>query len=194
MPFKSDEQRKAAFARMKGNRGGGPRPPKPPKPPGLGGNPPPHPGMLLVIEWMLQQGPPGWQPLPPGQGIPGWGGGSVTLTGGAIYDTPGSQWYISNQEDPPPYYGQLPSQGIPQYQQQFTQYWTPPESLLGQLVAIWSGLDPYNGQNAPMWAWDPGYIGVLEGIFSSNPGGTDFDIGVPTQPGAGGGGYWNPFN
>jgi hypothetical protein len=199
MPFINDEQRKAAFARMRGKTGGGGgrRPPRTPRPPTT-----PTPGtpgndwiMDVIGEWLTggtwgQQ----WQPVPNGPGIPGTPGGPVTLTGGAIYGTPGSDWALNNAEAPPPNFGSYSGPGVGPYEQQFTPGWIPPETLAGQLWTILvNQLDVYSGMPAPVGPWDEGYFGLLEAEFSKNPGGWNDDPNwhpsAPTRPGN----PWNPF-
>lgn len=160
MPFKTDEQRKAAFARMNSKeRGGGP---------GRGRPSLTHPGLEAVVKWMLGSGkkstPKPWTGfVSNGPGIQGSQAGTVTLTGGAIYSTPGSQWYIYQPPpETPAYFGQLPSQGVAPVVQVAPTEWTPPTSLFTSLVMIASGVDPNSGNMLP----PPGTPGTLKGALA----------------------------
>jgi hypothetical protein len=135
-----------------------------------------------------------FSPMPNGPGIPGTPGGPVTLTGGAIYGTPGSGWAINNNPNqPPPNYGSYSGPGVGPYQQIFTPGWVPPQTLAGQIWTILvNGLDIYSGMPAPRFPWDEGYFGLLEAEFSPNPGGWNetWQTPAPTRPNNN---PWNPF-
>jgi hypothetical protein len=85
-------------------------------------------------------------PKPPAGGGTTSTPGTIELTGGAIYNTAASQWYISNAAPAPHYFGQLPGYGIqldnttPEFDD-----FTPAETLWGSLYLIAHGIDPYNG-------------------------------------------------
>ena len=145
MQFKSEEQRKAVFARIKGKGGGGgrgPKPPKPPKPPGTGGDQ--MPPLFDIINF--GQGS-DFQQLPSGPGIPGTQPGTSWIgTGGAIYNNPGSNWFTNEAS---PNYGTLPDVGTPQYQQPTFAQFQPAQTLWGALYLIVNGVDPDTGRIIP---------------------------------------------
>lgn len=144
MPFISDDQRKAAFARMKG-RGGGPRPPGAGRLP-RGGKPP---SLFDILKDLLGKDPKNFIPKPPGPGIPGVPSGPVTLTGGAIYGTPDSDWFIHQPGEPE--FGKLPGYGIGPYDQQWTPEYKPPSTLWGDLYLIMNGIEPSTGNVLHGW-------------------------------------------
>jgi len=144
MPFKNDEQRKAAFARMKDKKGGGggTKPPTTPGGSGGGNSWNPGTGMFDILN------PEGWgnnHPFKPnGPGIPGQPAGSYIGTGGAIYATPGSDWFTAVQGAPN--YGQYSgAPGVGPYITPVFEQFQPAETLWGALYLIANGVDPDTG-------------------------------------------------
>jgi hypothetical protein len=138
MQFRSDEQRKAIFAKLKkGKKGTGTKP----KPPSKPSNPNPP----FVIGG-------GQTPTPPP--------GTWTGTGGAIYETPDSNWF----QAPPtaPNYGtnlnQLTSPGVGPYNPPTFQQFQPPTTLWGDLYLISQGVEPSTGNVQ----WGYGTPGTLK--------------------------------
>jgi hypothetical protein len=66
------------------------------------------------------------------------------LTGGAIYATPTSNWFVSTPAAPN--YGTLPDYGVGPYQQEWTPFFEPASTLLGALYDIAQGVDPNTGE------------------------------------------------
>jgi hypothetical protein len=141
MPFVSDEQRKAAFARMKGkgsqHRGGGTQ--------RLPGDP-----IMDAIGAWLTRGKPSFTPKPNGRGIQGSSGGPVTLTGGAIYNSALSNWFIHTPA--PTVLNQTPLTGITgvSFNTDISiQEFQPPTTLLGSAWYLLQGIDPGTGEFLP---------------------------------------------
>jgi hypothetical protein len=142
MPFVSDDQRKAVFAKLKKKGGGStPKPPKAPKPPKGGGS--------------------GW--------TPGQTPGTVVGTGGAIYGTPAQDWYQAGQQAPAAHtWGNYQTEnGVGPYEQQFTPTFTPPETLWGELYDIATGVA--EGGNIQWPAGTPGQLTAIAGTIWADP-------------------------
>lgn len=155
MRFVSEEQRKAVFARIRkgGSSTKSPKTPKAPKTPG------PTDDLFTRLEVDNPASPfynPSF-PLPNGPGIPGWEGGSVTLTGGAIYNTPSSDWFINNNK-PAVDYGSYNGAGVGPYELDFSL--TPAQAAFLYRQNTGLGVELYNlmahgiqpgavGMNAP---------------------------------------------
>jgi hypothetical protein len=113
-------------------------------------------------------------------------------TGGQPLPTAPRNWFIHQPEPWTPNFGNLPGYGVGPYEQQFTEWYTPPETLAGQLWAILIiGIDAHNGMPIPIQG-QPGYIGAFEIGFSINP--EDWEFGPPPSAPTGPGHFWNPFN
>ena len=155
MQFKSDEQRRAVFARLKGKGGGGGQPPRPPRSPGTPpttGIPGTGPGLdVILADIWNPSGLPVFTPLPPGPGIPGHGSGSSVGTGGAIYNNPASNWFV-NPPAPNTNYGSYtgtPPPGNGPYQAPVFLQFQPAETFWGNMYDIVHGIDPETGDKLP---------------------------------------------
>jgi hypothetical protein len=133
MPFKNDDQRKAAFARMKGGRGGGTR----------RRYTAPQRSLWDILGIADPSSPRYADRVARGPGID-YTQGTFTGTGGARYNTPGSNWFISG-ENQPNYPGSPGGTGL--YQGFMENEFTPASTLLSALydLAI-RGVDPDTGQ------------------------------------------------
>jgi len=145
MPFVSDEQRKAAFARMKGRGGRNPTGNRAPRQPANAAD-----DILMQIlgNWIASGGDP-FIPMPPGQGIPGTPGGPVTLTGGAIYGTAASDWAIHVAGTQTPSYGTTPGYGTTFDTDISINQFLPAQTFWGYLYLALQGIDPLTGQIQP---------------------------------------------
>ena len=162
MPFVSDEQRKAVFAKLKGGRGGGRRSPRAPRPPSQT----PAGDSLFDILNIGTGGVFDFVPLPNAPAQAATPAGSATLTGGAIYDTPASNWFV-NQPSQTPNFGTYNGPGIGPYNQEFSL--TPQQAAflyqqntgIGTILynMLTKGVDPY-GQGGQLLPY--GTPGTLE--------------------------------
>jgi hypothetical protein len=151
MQFKSDEQRRAVFARLRGGKGGGGQPPKK-KPKGYTppttGIPGTGPGLDVILADIWMGGPgAGFTPKPNGPGIPGIPAGSSIGTGGAIYGTPASNWFIAPPKDPD--YGSYSGPGVGPYQAPTFPNFQPAQTFWGSMYLIVNGVDPNTGDKLP---------------------------------------------
>lgn len=106
---------------------------------GGGKQPPKRPSLFDILDDLF----PSFTPKPNGPGIPGSPGGPVTLTGGAIYGTSDSDWFIHKPGKPD--YGQPGVGGSGPYEQTWTSDFVPPTTIWGDLYLIAIGVDPATG-------------------------------------------------
>ena len=192
--IKNPRQGSSHFITIEGGGGGGGGPRPGPRPPRSGPPTDRNPILDNVEEWLTGGGDKGdgWKPLPPGEGIPGRPAGSVTLTGGAIYNMPASNWYLYDDEGQPNY-GSYEGPGVGPYEQTFSPGWIQPRTLGGQLwTIIVNNRDIYSGQTIPRRG-QPGYSDIFAEKFSAYPGGYHKELVKQIPRGRPTSNPWNPF-
>jgi hypothetical protein len=83
-----------------------------------------------------------------GKGIP-YRGGVVTLTGGARYNRPDSNWFIFQPQQGYSNFGTLPGNRVGPYEQEWTPEFQPASTLLGRLYDLARGIHPETGGVVP---------------------------------------------
>jgi hypothetical protein len=87
-----------------------------------------------------------WQPLPNGPGI-NYSQGTWTGTGGAVYNTPASNWFVHHPSAPG--FGNYNGPGVGPYQAPVFEQFQPAQTIWGSLYLIASGIDPNTGDILP---------------------------------------------
>jgi len=136
MQFKSDDQRKAVFARIKGKGGGG----------GTSGT-----TAHTTKKTKKPKKPPATKPRKQDSTYIG--------TGGAIYNAPSSNWFQAAADTPSPNwnYGSVQGNGVGPYIAPVFEQFHPAETFWGNLYDIVHGVDPETGDILPPYG-TPGTV------------------------------------